>query len=123
MRYDAPVPKAGPGEVLVRVTHAGINFMDIHTRQGKYAKSQTYSVTLPCTLGMEGAGEVVGIGAGVGTLQPGDRVARCISWGSYAEFAVVPVRRVVKVPAALPLEMAAASLLDRKGTRLNSSND
>lgn len=107
---DIAVPVPGAGEVLIRLSHAGINFMDVHTREGKYAKSQTYTVTLPCTLGMEGAGEVVSVGAGVGDFKPGDRVAYCIVWGSYAEYAAVPAWRVVKVPAALPLELAAASL-------------
>ena len=51
-RIEIPVPAAAPGTVLVRVHHAGINFMDIHTRQGKYAQSRTYPVRLPCTLGM-----------------------------------------------------------------------
>ena len=104
----APVPQAG--QVLIRISHAGINFMDIHTREGKYANSRTYPVALPCTLGMEGAGEVAAVGAGVDEFKPGDRVAYCIVWGSYAEYAVVPAWRVVKVPAALPLELAAASV-------------
>jgi NADPH2:quinone reductase len=84
--------------------------MDIHTREGKYANSQTYSVHLPCTLGMEGAGEIVSVGDGVRDLAAGDRVAWCIVWGSYAEYAAVPAWRVVKVPGALSLDMAAASL-------------
>lgn len=105
---DIAMPIAAAGEVLIRLTHAGINFMDIHTREGKYAQSQTYKVGLPTTLGMEGAGEIVTVGAGVTDCKPGDRVAYCIAWGSYAEYAVVPAWRVVKVPAALPLEMAAA---------------
>lgn len=109
-RIDTPVPKATSGTVLVRVHHAGINFMDIHTRQGKYAQSHTYPVRLPCTLGMEGAGEVVAVGEGVTTHQPGDRVAWCIVWGSYAEYAVVPAWQAVKVPDALPLDVAAASV-------------
>jgi NADPH:quinone reductase len=109
-RRDLAVPVPGAGEVLVRVSHAGINFMDIHTREGKYANSRTYPVRLPCTLGMEGAGVIDGTGEGVVDLRPGDRVAWCIAWGSYAEYAVVPAWRVVKVPDALPLEMAAASL-------------
>ena len=107
---DIAVPHPAAGEVLIRITHAGINFMDIHTREGKYANSQTYKVGLPCTLGMEGAGEIVAVGAGVSDFKPGDRVAYCIAWGSYAEYAAVPASRVVKVPAALPLEMAAASV-------------
>lgn len=75
IRRRIPVPVAGPGEVLIRISHSGINFMDIHTREGKYAGSRTYPVTLPCTLGMEGAGQVVATGEGVTALQPGDRVA------------------------------------------------
>jgi NADPH2:quinone reductase len=109
-RIDAPVPEAAPGSVLVRVHHAGINFMDIHTRQGKYEKSRTYPVRLPCTLGMEGAGEVVALGEGVTTHRIGDRVAWCIVWGSYAEYAVVPAWQAVKVPDAVPLDLAAASV-------------
>ncbi len=109
-RIDAPVPVAAPGTLLVRVHHAGINFMDIHTRQGKYAKSRTYPVRLPCTLGMEGAGEVVALGAGVTTHGVGDRVAWCVVWGSYAEYAVVPAWQAAKVPAAVPLDLAAISV-------------
>jgi NADPH:quinone reductase len=107
---DIPVPVAGPDTLLVRVHHAGINFMDIHTRQGKYAQSRTYPVRLPCTLGMEGAGVVVAVGEGVTTHAVGDRVAWCIVWGSYAEYAVVPAWQAVKVPDALPLDLAAASV-------------
>ena len=107
---DIAVPEPRPDEILVRISHSGINFMDVHTREGKYAGSRTYRVTLPCTLGMEGAGVVAAVGADVADFKPGDRVAYCIVWGSYAEFAAVPAWRAVKVPDALPLEMAAASL-------------
>lgn len=107
---ELPVPEPAAGEVLVRVCHSGVNFMDVHTRQGKYRDSRTYPVRLPCTLGMEGAGTVQGVGEGVAGFQSGDRVAWCISWGSYAEYAVVPARLLAKVPDALPLEMAAASM-------------
>lgn len=110
VRRELAVPAPGPGEVLVRVACAGINFMDVHTRQGKYANSRTYPVRLPCTLGMEGAGEVVTTGENVGTLKKGDRVAWCIVWGSYAEYAVVPAARLARVPPELPLELAAAAL-------------
>ena len=88
-RVDIAVPEPCDDEVLVEVVCAGINFMDIHTRQGKYATSKTYAVRLPCTLGMEGAGTVVKAGAKVTRVKPGDRVAWCISWGSYAEYACV----------------------------------
>jgi NADPH2:quinone reductase len=110
VRRRLAVPVPGPDEVLVRVACAGINFMDVHTRQGKYAKSRTYPVRLPCTLGMEGAGEVVAVGGRVSTLKEGDRVAWCIVWGSYAEYAIVPAMRAARVPPELSLEMAAASL-------------
>ncbi len=109
-RVDAPVPEALPGTLLIRVRHAGINFMDIHTRQGKYATSRTYPVRLPCTLGMEGAGEVVALGEGVNTHRVGDRVAWCIVWGSYAEYAVVPAWQAVKLPDALALDLGAVSV-------------
>jgi NADPH:quinone reductase len=106
---DVAVPTPGPDEVLVRLAYSGINFMDVHTREGKYARSRTYPVTLPTTLGMEGAGTIVATGSAVEGLHPGDRVAYCIVWGSYAEYAAVPAWRVAKVPDALPLDMAAAS--------------
>lgn len=107
---DLPVPQPGAGQLLVKMHHAGINFMDIHTRQGKYAKSRSYPVRLPCTLGMEGAGEVVALGEGVGGHRVGDRVAWCIVWGSYAEYAVVPAWQAVPVPAAVALDLAAATV-------------
>jgi len=59
---------------------------------------------------MEGAGEIVALGADVSDFEPGDRVAYCIAWGSYAEYAAVPASRVVNVPDALSLDMAAASV-------------
>jgi len=107
---DLPVPQPVPGCLLVRMRHAGINFMDIHTRQGKYAKSRSYPVRLPCTLGMEGAGVVEAVGEGVTTHKVGDRVAWCIVWGSYAEYAVVPAWQAVPVPDGVGLDLAAASV-------------
>jgi NADPH2:quinone reductase len=109
-RRELPVPAPKAGEVLVKVAFAGINFMDVHTRQGKYRDSQTYKVRAPCTLGMEGAGEVAAVGEGVTRIGVGDRVAWCISWGAYADYAVVPERLLAKVPAALGLDQAAASI-------------
>jgi NADPH2:quinone reductase len=110
VRRDLAVPAPGPGEVLVRVAWSGVNFMDIHTRQGKYAGSRTYPQTLPTTLGIEGAGTVAALGAGVEGVAVGDRVAWCLVWGSYAEHAVVPAWKLVPVPAALTLERAAAAM-------------
>ncbi len=109
-RDDMPVPTAGPGEVLVRVVCAGINFMDVHTRQGKYRNSTTYPVRLPCTLGMEGAGEVLALGEGVQHLAVGDRVAWCIAWGSYADYAAIPARLAARLPEGIGYDLAAAAM-------------
>ena len=110
VRRELPVPAPGPGEVLIRLAYSGINFMDIHTRQGKYASSRTYPQTLPTTLGIEGAGTIEVLGDGVYDFKAGDRVAYCLSWGSYADYAVVAAWRVVPVPGELSLESAAASM-------------
>ncbi len=107
---EIPVPAPKADEVLIRLAWSGINFMDVHTRQGKYATSRSYPVRIPTTLGMEGAGTVEAVGAEVQDLRQGDRVAYCLHWSSYGEFAAVPAWRVVKVPDALSLDMAAASL-------------
>ncbi|MDR5780928.1 quinone oxidoreductase [Caballeronia sp. LZ065] len=109
-RVEIEVPRPGPGEVLVRVVAAGINFMDVHTRQGKYRDSRTYPVRLPCTLGMEGAGEVVECGAGVMSCRPGDRVAWCIAWGAYADYAVIPAARLARLPDDIAYDVAAAAI-------------
>jgi NADPH2:quinone reductase len=110
IRRELPVPNPRPGELLIRLAYSGINFMDIHTRQGKYAESRTYPQTMPTTLGIEGAGTVELVGSGVHKFRVGDKVAYCLSWGSYADFAIVPAWRVVPVPEELPLELAAASM-------------
>jgi NADPH2:quinone reductase len=110
LRQEIDIPKPKHGEVLVKVICAGINFMDIHTRQGKYRTSRTYPVRIPCTLGTEGSREVVETGAGVKTLAPGDRVAWCISWGAYAEYAVLPAARLARIPDEIPYDLAAAAI-------------
>ena len=110
VRRELPVPTPGPDEVLVRLKFSGINFMDIHTRQGKYGGSRTYPVSLPTTLGVEGAGYVESVGSNVQDFRVGDRVAYCICWGSYAKYAVVPAWRLVPVPEGVPLDLAAASM-------------
>ncbi|MBE0621966.1 MAG: quinone oxidoreductase [Burkholderiales bacterium] len=109
-RRDIALPQPGPDEVLVRVAYAGINFMDVHTRQGKYKASKTYPVRLPCTLGMEGAGVVVRVGDRVSDVEVGSRVAWCISWGAYAEYACVPARLLARLPERISLDTAAAAM-------------
>ena len=108
---ERPAPAPGPGEVLVKLEHAGINFIDIYMRSGHYARSHTYKTPLPMTLGMEGAGTVAATGDGVSRIKRGDRVAYCIVRGSYAEYAVVPASKLVRVPEQVPLEVATALML------------
>src|SRR5579859_7346739 len=108
---DAPVPVPGKGEVLVRVEVAGVNYIDVYMRNGAYAKSHTYRTPLPMMIGMEAAGTVAALGEGVQGFEHGERVAYCLSRGSYAEFAAVPAWRLVKVPQGVPLEDATALML------------
>jgi NADPH2:quinone reductase len=108
---DMPEPVPAPGEALVKLEYAGINFIDIYMRSGRYARSSTYQTPLPMTLGMEGGGTVAALGEGVAGLEVGDRVAYCIVRGSYAPFAAVPAWRLVKVPRNLPMPVATALML------------
>src|SRR3954447_22745415 len=108
---DAATPRPGPREVLVNLAYAGVNYTDVYAREGVYARSHTYPTQLPMTLGMEGAGRVSALGANVGGLAEGDRVAYCLAPASYADYAVVPAWRLVKVPVDVPLDVAAALML------------
>ncbi|MEC9368896.1 MAG: quinone oxidoreductase [Pseudomonadota bacterium] len=101
-------PRPAGGEALVRLHWAGINFIDVYMRSGSYARSDTYKTQLPMVIGMEGAGVVEEAGEGVTCLEPGDRVAYCIYRGAYAQYAVVPAWRLVKVPDSIPLDIACA---------------
>ena len=108
---DMPDPVPAAGEALIKLEYAGINFIDIYMRSGRYARSNTYQTPLPMTLGMEGGGTVAALGDRVGGLEVGDRVAYCIVRGSYAPFAAVPAWRLVKVPRNLPMPVATALML------------
>ena len=108
---EIPMPRPAPGEVLVRIARAGINFIDVYMRSGVYARSDTYKTPLPMTIGMEGAGHVEAVGESVSGWRPGDRVAYCLARGSYAEFAVVPEWRLVPVPESVDFDQAAALML------------
>ena len=99
----SPVP--GPGQVLVRVAAAGLNFIDVYHRIG------LYSVPLPFTPGLEGAGTVEALGPEVSGLAVGDVVAWSNGPGSYAEEVAVPADRLVKVPAGVESRTAAAVML------------
>lgn len=103
-----PLPEPGDGEVRVRLAVAGVNYIDVYMRNGQYAKSQTYKTPLPMQIGMEGCGVVEALGAGVAGLALGDRVAYCLSRGSYATHAVVPAWRLVPVPKGIGDDVAAA---------------
>lgn len=106
LRYEdvaTPTPKAG--EALIKLEGIGINFIDIYIRSGLYKNP------LPLTLGQEGAGVVEAIGPNVGEVKVGDRVAYSGTPGSYAEYAVVPAARLVKIPDGLDAKQAAAAML------------
>ena len=102
---DVPVPSPKPNEALVQIKAAGVNFIDVYVREGRYP------TPLPFIVGQEGAGVVTEVGSAVTTLQAGDRVAYSSVMGSYAEYAAVPADRLVKIPAELDFEQAAAAML------------
>jgi NADPH2:quinone reductase len=95
----------GPGQAAVKIEAAGVNFIDMYQRKGQY------SLPLPFTLGQEAAGTVVEVGSGVTAVKPGDRVAYTSVLGAYAEYAVVPVDRLVVVPEGVTTRQAAAVML------------
>lgn len=113
LKYEAGVPRPtpGPGEALVRMETAGINFIDVYVRGGVYQRSETYKNTPPFVPGMEGGGIVEAVGDGVGNVKPGDRVAYCLVLGSYAEFAVVPAWRLVNIPDDVDMGDAVTLML------------
>jgi len=102
---DVPVPAPGPGQALVRVEAAGLNFIDI------YHRIALYKVPYPYTLGQEGAGTVEAVGPDVSLVRPGDRVAWTSLPGAYAQFVVAPADRLVPIPAGVTARQAAAVML------------
>jgi NADPH2:quinone reductase len=102
---DISLPEPEVGEARVKIEAAGVNFIDIYHRIGRYQGS------LPLTLGQEAAGTVDAVGSNVTEVKPGDRVAYASVQGSYAEYAIVPVWRLVSVPTAVSTQDAAAVLL------------
>lgn len=104
-------PSPGPGEVLVKLAYAGVNFIDVYMRNGSYVKSDTYKTPLPMTMGMEGAGTVAELGAGVTGLKVGERVGYCLARGSYAQYALAPAWRLAKIPDNVPYSIATTLML------------
>ena len=102
---DVPAPKPKPDEALVQIKAAGVNFIDVYFREGRYP------APVPFVDGQEGAGVVTEIGSDVSSVKLGDRVAYTGSLGSYAEYAAVPAQRLVKIPDELSFEQAAAAML------------
>jgi NADPH2:quinone reductase len=102
---DVPDPVPQAGQVLVRVHTSGVNFMDVYFREGKY------KAPVPFIPGGEGSEHVEAIREGVTDVSVGDAVAWLGSVGSYAEKVVVPADRLVRVPAALDLQKAAALMV------------
>jgi NADPH2:quinone reductase len=95
----------GPGEVQIRVTAAGVNFIDIYFRTGLYPRP------LPFVAGLEGAGLVDAVGPNGSEFVPGDRVAWASVPGSYAEVVVAPATALVRIPDGVADELAAAAML------------
>jgi NADPH2:quinone reductase len=106
LRYEEVAePRLKEDGALVRVAAAGVNFIDTYHRTG------LYPVPLPFVPGQEGAGVVVKVGKQVKSVKPGDRVAWASGPGSYAQVAAIPAANLVKVPADLADDIAAAALL------------
>jgi NADPH:quinone reductase len=104
---ERETPRPGPGEVVVDVAAAGINYMDIYQREGV----GNYKPEPPFVPGAEGAGTVSAVGEGVTHLSVGDHVAWAGPGRSYAEQVALPARNAVPVPAGLHLQVAAAAML------------
>ena len=104
---EVPAPTAGPGQVLIDVMAAGVNFPDILLTRGMYQ----FKPTPPFTPGGEAAGVVRAIGTGVTSVAPGDRVAVTMLHGAFAEQICVPELAVTRLPEAISFEIGAATLL------------
>ena len=103
---DLPDPEPGPGQLLVRQSAIGVNYIDTYHRSG------LYPLRLPSGLGMEGAGDVVAAGEGVERFAPGDRVAFASGpIGAYADLHLVDAARAVRIPEGVDERTAAAALL------------
>jgi NADPH:quinone reductase len=102
---DRPTPAPGPGQALVQVAAAGVNFIEIYQRAGRY------KMPLPCGIGVEGAGTVLAVGPDVTEVTVDERVAWLDGSGSYATHTVISVEKLAPVPSGVTLEQAAAAMV------------
>jgi NADPH2:quinone reductase len=102
---DIPVPKPKPNEVVVKIAAAGVNFIDCYFREGRYP------ITPPFIVGQEASGVVSEVGSEVKDFKLGDRVAYTGITGAYAEYEAVPAERLVRLPAGITDNQAAAAML------------
>ncbi len=102
---EAPEPTPKAGEALVKIDAAGLNYIDVYVRSGQY-KSE-----YPMTPGLEAGGTVTAVGPGVSEVKVGDKVAYTGVPGAYAEYAAVPVARLVVLPSGVSTKQGAAAML------------
>jgi len=102
---EVEMPAPGPGQARLKVAAAGVNFLDTYHRTGAYPGQ------LPFTLGVEGAGVVEAVGPGVTDVSVGDRLVYTGQPGAYAEYAVIPVGKLVPIPDSIDTRVAAAAML------------
>ena len=102
---ELPIPQPKVNEAVVKLAASGVNFIDVYFREGRY------KAPLPLILGQEGAGVVTAVGADANSVKVGDRVAWTAVHGSYAEYAAVPVDRLVQIPQGVTDQQAAATML------------
>lgn len=95
---DVSTPRPGPGEVLIQVKAAGINYAEVEQIHGKYP---TFGKEIPFVMGVEVAGVVTGLGSSVTQIDMGDSVAAIVSSGGYAEFAVAPSQALIRIPPGI----------------------
>ncbi len=102
---DLPIPQPKANEAVVKLSTAGVNFIDVYNREGRY------KTPLPFVLGQEGAGVVTAVGADAKSVKAGDHVAWTGQLGSYAEYAAIPADRLVPIPKGVSERDAAAAML------------
>lgn len=103
---EVQVAAPGPGQIKLKQTAIGVNYIDVYHRTGLYPQA-----AFPFTPGSEGAGDVTALGAGVTSLKVGDKVAYAGNMGGYASERLMPADRVVKIPDGISDKTAAAMML------------